>query len=148
MARGRSLRSVSLRPTARQLRLVGADVVLERLQELKVSFEAADPEAVNALMTAARFVRDEARDLVRVRTGLLQSAIYASEGRPERHPAGPSVVAGVSLKRAPHAHFIEFGTARAPAYPFFRPAARAVRPMLAQIIKELVAKKLAMATRE
>jgi len=98
-------------------------------------------------MVAARFVRDEARALVPVRTGLLRSAIFASQGKPEKWPKGPSVIVGVNAKKAPHGHLIEFGTARAPAHPFLRPAVRAVRPMTARIMAEIVQRKIAKVER-
>lgn len=41
---------------------------------------------------------------------------------PEKAGYPAIAIAGIDRKIAPHAHLVEFGTSRAPAYPFFRPA--------------------------
>lgn len=44
-------------------------------------------------------------------------------------------VAAVDRKIAPHAHFLEFGTSRMPAHPFFRPAVDAHKEGITKDIK-------------
>lgn len=56
------------------------------------------------------------------KTGLLQGSIYRVYS-PEKSTAESKMYRISWNKRtAPHGHLIEFGTSRAPAYPFMRPA--------------------------
>lgn len=61
-------------------------------------------------------VQNAARQLCPVDTGRLRSSIVSQPGRDAR---GPYVDVGTNVEYAP---FVEFGTSRAPAQPFLRPA--------------------------
>jgi HK97 gp10 family phage protein len=87
-------------------------------------------EIKDALMKPAMVIRDEARDLAPVRTGNLRDSIYAAKG-PED---APGVIVFVSRKKAPYAVFVEKGTSKRGASPFFRPAVAATRPLIANMI--------------
>jgi HK97 gp10 family phage protein len=78
---------------------------------------------------AALKMRDNARNLAPVKTGLLRKSIYASKGGAKQR----GVLMGVR-KAAFYAHWIEFGTSKMPAHPFFRPALLAMTNTFAQDI--------------
>lgn len=116
-------------------------------------------EAVqDALMPAAQVVRDTAIRLVNQGPGIkskgvrrlhLKELIFATKGRGRFRlgnaiahlltgEEGPSVIVGVDLKKAPHAHLVEFGHGGphpAPAYPFLRPAVAMCRARVASMIE-------------
>lgn len=76
-----------------------------------------------ACRAMARLVAKEAKATVRVKSGNLQGSIRVrtvTERYGSRRVPSARVVAGGP--GAYHAHLIEFGTVRAPAYPFLRPA--------------------------
>jgi HK97 gp10 family phage protein len=83
-------------------------------------------------MGGALVVRDEAKDLVPVRTGLLKSAIFAAYGDKE----APDVLVGVNHKTAPHNHWLEFGNVRTKAQPYLRPAITATRAKVIAIVAD------------
>ena len=86
------------------------------------------------LMGAALTVRDEARDMVPVRTGKLRSAIFAAYGDERKS----DVLVGVNHRIAPHAHLVEFGSrgGKQPAQPYMRPAITATRGKVANIVAD------------
>lgn len=96
--------------------------------------QAVGEEIKHILMGAALVIRDEAKDLVPVRTGLLKSAIFAAYGDPRK----PDVLIGVNYKIAPHAHLVEYGArdGEMPPQPYMRPAVQATRAKAANIIAE------------
>lgn len=71
----------------------------------------------------ASFMQDEVKSRVPVKTGLLQSAIYRAYS-PERSTDEVKVYRiSWNKAKAPHGQLVEFGTSRAAAQPFMRPAA-------------------------
>lgn len=133
----------------------------------------------DAILPAAYVVRDIAIRLVQQGPGLrqdgsrrlhLKELIFATKGRRRKSWAtalatsiygevGPSVIAGVDLKKAPHAHLVEFGHEQwvggskrkgkgrkvgfTRAYPFMRPAIAAARSRVAAIIEAAMRRLLA-----
>lgn len=95
---------------------------------------AVGQEVKHVLMGGALVVRDEARDLVPVRTGKLKSAIFADYGDPKK----PDVLVGVNYRIAPHAHLVEYGArgGQMPPQPYMRPAITATRSKVANIVAE------------
>jgi HK97 gp10 family phage protein len=99
-------------------------------------------EYKHALMTAALIVRDEARDLVPVDTGLLRDSIFAAYGDSKK----ADVLIGVSTTKAvrttkagetrTYAGVIEYGNDEHPPQPFMRPAIQATRPLVARARKD------------
>jgi len=99
-------------------------------------------ELKQAFMVGALIVRDEIRDLVPVRTGLLKSSVFAAYG--DDHKS--DVIVGVSSKRAiktsksgktaSYAGVVEFGNAHQPPHPYMRPGIAAARPTAARVMKE------------
>jgi HK97 gp10 family phage protein len=95
-------------------------------------------EVKRVLMGAALVVRDEAKDLVPVKTGLLKSAIFAAYGDERK----ADVLVGVNRKIAPHAHLVEFGASHSAAHPFMRPAITATRAKVANVVADGMKKLL------
>jgi HK97 gp10 family phage protein len=89
-------------------------------------------EIKRVLMGGALVLRDEARDLVPVKTGTLKSAIFAAYGDERKS----DVLVGVNYKIAPHAHLVEYGTSHSAAHPFMRPAITATRAKIANVVAE------------
>jgi HK97 gp10 family phage protein len=73
---------------------------------------------------AAKVMYDEAREQAakHKKTGQLQDAIYRVYSKEKSSPTRKTYRISWNKTKAPHGHLIEFGTSRAPAYPFIRPA--------------------------
>lgn len=125
-------------------------------------------EVQDAILPAAMVVRDLAKRLVNLgpgKGGHLRDFIFATKGKLAKgetgatadfarsiygdefgNAAGPSVIAGIDLKKAPHAALVEFGHGGphpAPPHPFMRPAAASARPLAIQIIEDGLRRLLA-----
>lgn len=76
------------------------------------------------IVDAARAIRADAASRIRDKTGNLRRALFVYDApRPDANLL--SVLAGVSPKRAPHRHLVEYGHGGprpAPPRPFWRPA--------------------------
>ncbi len=70
----------------------------------------------------ANVVYEAARENVPVKTGLLKSHIYRAYSPERSTDESKTYRISWNKRLAPHGHLIEFGTSRAPAYPFMRPA--------------------------
>lgn len=90
----------------------------------------ARKELKDILIKPAYVIRDEAKDLVPVKTGNLRDAIYATAGPDDKR----GVLVGVNGKKAPYAKYVERGTSRNAAHPYFRPAITATAPSIANMI--------------
>lgn len=116
----------------------------------------ADERVRDVLMVPAQLIRDIAKRLVRVGTGQarrkggesvnrahLRDAIFATRGKSQS--LAPSVIAGVDLKRVPHAHLVEFGHGGphpAPPHSFLRAAIDSVRPLIPRLVQDGLAQLL------
>ena len=98
-------------------------------------------EYKRSLITAALMVRDEARALVPVDTGLLRNSIFAAYGDPKKS----DVIVGVNTRMAvstsggetrTYAGVIEYGNDEHPPQPYMRPAVTSTRPLIARVLKE------------
>lgn len=56
------------------------------------------------------------------KTGLLQDSIYRVYSPEKSNDESKMYRISWNKKKAPHGHLLEYGTSRAPAYPFMRPA--------------------------
>jgi len=101
-------------------------IYLKGLDELERQankfIKEVNEEKTKLLLAQAKIVRDRIKARAPLGpTGKLKKSPYAVA-----MPAslsGPAVAfAGIRPRKAPHAHLVEFGTSRAPAHPFFRPA--------------------------
>ena len=76
---------------------------------------------------AAQVFYNEAKNRVPVKSGTLKNSIYQvfSEDNSDKGKATYHV--SWNRSKAPHGHLIEFGTSRAPAHPFLKPAYEAMK---------------------
>jgi len=84
-----------------------------------------DKAIKNAMAAGARVIRKEARRLVPVETGTLQESIVVSrtvQQKGRRRTIKGGVVVGIKDEARAYSHLVEFGTSRASAHPFLRPA--------------------------
>lgn len=91
---------------------------------------------------AAQVFYEETKERVPVDSGKLKASIYqafskdnSGDGRAEYHVSW-------NRRKAPHGHLVEFGTSRAPAHPFLRPAYEAVKTQAADSAKQKMAEAL------
>lgn len=97
-------------------------------EALEQDFETAGLLFKNQLLADAPF--DEADK--RVNHVHLRDAIFFSPGRPTR----PWVYVGVNFGKAPQGYWLEYGTSKMDAHPWFKAALLAVREQMAQIIAD------------
>lgn len=71
----------------------------------------------------ANVIYEEVHTRVPVDTGTLRDAIYRVYSPEKSSDANKLYRISWNKKKAPHGHLVEFGTSRAPAHPFIRPAA-------------------------
>jgi len=119
--------------TTRQSEWVGIPEMLKRIDRISKRMATGVKETYTR---AAMVVRDEARDLVPVRTGRLSRAIFATPGDPTKSNSLVGVNRNAQRGGAPYANIIEYGSSTRDAHPFMRPAIRAARPLAAKIIAE------------
>lgn len=103
--------------------------------------EGVGDEMKEVFMEGARKLRDEAKRMAPVRTGLLRDSIFATKGVARK----PSALVGVNFNRAHHAHLVEFGHGGphpAPPHPYMRPALMSQRPVIQKIITDGLSKIL------
>ena len=103
----------TLQDMAKTLNGEGAAAMTDRLKEIT--------------MKPAMVVRDEARDMCPVVTGNLKEHIFAG-------PLTQRIGALVGVKGVKYADWVEFGTSKMAAQPYFRPALNGTRPLYANMI--------------
>lgn len=131
--------------TKKVIQVEGIDSITANAKRLMIQcgYQGADvaQELKRAMMIGALILRDEARDLVPVDTGLLRDSIFAAYGRKDK----ADVLVGVNTQQAvttsggktrTYAGVIEFGDSTHPPQPYMRPAIQAARPTVARVIKE------------
>lgn len=131
--------------TRKAIQFEGIDEIAARANELARAGGYAHgdiaKEYKQAIMPAALTVRDEAKQLVPVETGLLKSSIFAAYGDPKK----PDVLVGVNTRRAvkesggeyrTYAGIVEYGDDTRAPHPYMRPAITATRPLVARMLKE------------
>jgi HK97 gp10 family phage protein len=106
--------------------------------------------AIEGTAAMAKVVYDEARLNAsrHVKSGKLLGAIYRVYSPERSGDTRKTYRISWNKKKAPHGHLIEFGTSRAPAYPFLRPAASRIpaaieagKAALTKALAEEIAKK-------
>lgn len=75
-----------------------------------------------AAQAGAQVLYDEARLRAPERSGLLKSSIYQTYSKDNSGADHATYHVSWNHTVAPHGHLLEFGTSRAPAHPFIRPA--------------------------
>jgi HK97 gp10 family phage protein len=124
------MKTISIKSKA--MKLEGVPQMVKTLQDMAKTLNGEGSSAMTERLKAitmkpAMVVRDEAKDLVPVVTGALKEAIFAG-------PLKQKVGALVGVKGVYYAAFVEFGTSKAEAHPYFRPALNATRPLYANMI--------------
>lgn len=94
--------------------------------------EVARVHASSAVAASTFAVSLLAQSLVRVDTGLLKSSIGST-----RTVSGLVGNVGITNRAAFYWRFVEFGTVKVPARPFFRPAAEQERSTFIQRMREI-----------
>lgn len=75
-----------------------------------------------AAQAGAQVLYEEALARVPVLSGLLRSALYQVFSKDNSSAQNATYHISWNARTAPHGHLVEFGTSRAPAHPFLRPA--------------------------
>lgn len=118
------------REAQKALRFEGLEEIERRLSA--VIDRTTGAAAKEVYLKAGLKLRDKARELAPIKTGALRKSIFAARGDENKQ----NVLVGVNYKIAPHAHLIEYGTVRAPAHPFLRPAVSATKDEMRAIIRD------------
>lgn len=119
--------------TAGRLRKVGAEIGIEGVDEILANIskklnKVTGQEAKKVFMRAAMIAVREIRDLAPLGpTGNLKKGVFADYGDPKKS----NVLVGMNYKISPHAHFLEYGTVKMRAQPYFRPGITASRSAIA-----------------
>ena len=69
-----------------------------------------------------------------MRSMIINAPIFRDASDPYHDPKGPSVLVGINHRIAPHWHFLELGTSKMKARPFFRPGVKAAKTKAHAII--------------
>jgi len=116
------------------MKLEGVPQMIATLKDLAQTMNGEGQAAMteqlkDAFMEPASTIRDEAKDLVPVVTGNLKAHIFAG-------PLLDKIGALVGVKGVYYAPFVEYGTVKNIASPYFRPAVNATRPMVANMLAD------------
>ncbi len=84
--------------------------------------------ALAGVASLARVVYDQVKEntLAHVKTGTLHAAIYRAYSPEKSSDFMKRYKISWNKRKAPHGHLLEFGTVRAPAYPFLWPATASI----------------------
>lgn len=115
------------------MKIEGIPALIKTLKELSKTMEGK-PEKEHfremlqdAFMKPAMMIRDEAKDMAPEITGKLKAGIFAA-------PLTKGIGAVAGVRKVHYAPWVEYGTEKAPAHPFFRPAILATRPLAANML--------------
>lgn len=119
------------------MHIEGIAELAARLDKMDKALTAACKEQ---LMGQATMVKEKIKERAPLGpTGNLKRSCMAKM-MPEKMGYPMVAIAGIDRKIAPHAHLVEFGTVRAPAHPFFRPAIEEAMPKASMNIRAALAK--------
>lgn len=122
------------------MKIEGMDELDRNIKQLEKA--TGKKETGEVLVKQAYVIRDRIKDRAPVGpTGNLKRSPVARL-MPESSSYPAVAIAGIDRKIAPHAHLIEFGTSRAPAHPFFRPAIDESMPKVIDGIKDGLKKNI------
>jgi HK97 gp10 family phage protein len=97
---------------------------------------AFDERVRDVTLIPAQMIADEARDMCPVVTGTLRNSIKAQKLQ-------KSVGSFISTSGVRYASWVEYGTSKMSAHPYFRPALNAVRPLAANMLADGLSKVIA-----
>jgi HK97 gp10 family phage protein len=102
--------------------LSGALAAFEKRIQEQVAFAGVAAMARVIEAEVALNVSGVRPGMPKVKTGTLKGSIYRVYAAKRSTATRKTYHVGWNKRKAPHGHLIEFGTSRAPAYPFMRPA--------------------------
>lgn len=115
----------------------GMDALLKELYKLG---EDADKITQEALKVGGDVIQDEAKRIVRKRSGETERSIKVSRLKADRQTGEKYVQIGPTGNRKHIGYFLEHGTSNMPAYPFMTPAylnkKQEVHTKISLVIKE------------
>lgn len=114
------------------------DAMAERIRD-----DAVRPAA----QASAEVFYREVLARVPVKTGKLQRAIYQAFSAKNSGPGEATYHVSWNKRKAPHGHLVEFGTVRAPAHPFIRPAFDAAQTRALEAAKQVFIERAGEAIR-
>lgn len=90
----------------------------------KFAADVRDQVVFAGVAAMAQVIYDEAKlnAASHIKTGKLHGAIYRAFSKERSTTTAKTYRISWNKSKAPHGHLLEFGTSRAPAYPFIRPA--------------------------
>lgn len=116
------IRRLSRNLAAAQKRSAKIEGIGELANQIEKIGSLVGPDVVKVLAEASDIGKDEVlKGTPLGPTGNLRKAIFRDSRDPYHDPKGPSVLVGINHKIAPHWHFLELGTSKQDARPFFRP---------------------------
>ena len=144
---GKSLKKAKYSTATKAFKLEGIPEMKKTLTSLRLALDATGNDQLSVQVRLAMkkpmdVVRDEARSIVSShrRSGELEDSIHSFMSR--KAPA-----AGVAVNKF-YGRFLEYGTSKMAASPFFWPAVRATRPQCARMIAEGLKPVLAEVARQ
>jgi len=126
------------------IQVIGSEGAAKALETARKALGAS--EIQEAFLPAAIEVRNEAKFLAPIGDGKrpdgsprphLRELIFATKGK----EGTPSVIVGVDLKKAPHAHLVEFGHGGprpAAPHPYMRPAVDRKRSRIKRLAADAI----------
>ena len=120
---------------------VDVDDIVRRVQAIEQRLKDAIRPAA---LAGARVYYSEVMPRVPRRTGLLASSVYIAHSD-DNSTDGVKETYHVSWnkKKAPHGHLLEYGTSRAPAHPFLRPAYEAAKTRAHEAVMQSLRESMA-----
>lgn len=141
----------TLRKASKEFKIDGLDELYANLERiLKTTDRGTGVELKRLFMRAALELVDRVRQRAPYRAKYrktkikthLRDAIFADYGQKDK----PNVLAGINTRIAPQGRWIEYGTSRMQARPFWRPSISESRARMGQIIvsgfQKLIASKI------
>ena len=109
----------------------------ELINKLKdIQDKVQDEQVDKVLMQAAQHVKDEIRANCPTDTGALRESIIATYGKPKGPDGVRDVVVLSKTGDVPYGPFVEYGTSKRPAQPFFRPGVAQAKSEVKKILAE------------
>jgi len=127
--------------TTKAMKIEGVPQLVKTLNTIMLTLSGEGVAAFNQrlrdiCMKPALTIKREAQDLAPVETGKLKAGLFAAPLK-----AKPGAVVGVH--HVWYAPYVEFGSSRASAHPFLRPAINAARPLFANMMAGDIAQLIA-----
>jgi HK97 gp10 family phage protein len=125
------MRTIAVK-SGKAAKIEGVPQLINTLKDIAATMNGEGADAMTAMlkeaiMKPAMVIRDEAKDLCPVVTGKLRDSLFAA-------PIKSKIGAIVGTKGVYYAQWVEKGTVKTNAHPYFRPAMNATRPLFTNMI--------------